>query len=77
MNKKKCFFIHMGAFFLNGQSVKFSPRGGIFSVCVWRGGGHFWACPPDIFLRDQPFVTFFFTDQIFLISPDRGGFNFF
>ena len=57
-------FLHVGAF---------SP-----CVCVGGGGGgHFWACPPDIFLRDQPFVTFFFTDQIFLISPDRGGFNFF
>ena len=49
MNKKKCFFIHMGAFFLNGQSVKFSPRGGIFSVCVCGGGRSFLGLPPLIF----------------------------
>ena len=40
--------------------------------------GHFWTAPPPDFFAGTPIIviTFFFTSQIFIFLPDRGGFNF-
>ena len=47
----------------------------IFSVYCEK---YFWTAPPLIFFAGTPIIviTFFFTSQIFIFLPDRGGFNF-
>ena len=47
----------------------------IFSVC-WEGG--IFGLPPPCIFGGTPkiVITFYFTSQIFIFLPDRGGFNF-
>ena len=83
MIKKKVITLEVASFLAVVDSL-FSPRGsyflrvvGLFFRMEWGPsyGGHFWSCPPDIFLR-EPLVTVF-TAQIFIIFPDRGALHFF